>query len=451
MDRNVLETGEISPTGATSSGSYGQVPVFQAQAGVGLIPMFHGTIGAANAYQQQATMWQQMAQQQQDRSPSPSDRSSHSGPVAPVPASEVPSPVLSADKTMWLWPATPETTPQHSPRNSHPDMANMPPLQLSAAWAWPQQQMWQMNHALCQDEDGDDAASTNASLGQSSYGHQDSNAAFDGTESVYSMPTPSGSVAQARNSNSGPLWWTVAGADALVEQLSRGESAERRALMKWITEQAWQMAIRRHGCKVVQKALEVADRSEQLAIAEHLRGRVLEALKSPHANHVLQRCIVLLPPDRLVFVLAELQGRGAELARHRFGCRVIERLIEHCDPQATIMLVDEVLSAAADLARHEFGNYVVQHILEHGTAVQKERVCAALKPQAYKLAKHRVASHVVEHALKYCSNDDRQKLLDAMTSDSKDLASLGRSLYGSFVVRQLGRQSPSAAVVNGES
>lgn len=234
-------------------------------------------------------------------------------------------------------------------------------------------------------------------------------------------------------------WWTSAGADLVVAQLNKGDAERKRTLVRWIIEDAWSMATRRHGCRVVQAALDAAEGDERLALADHLRTRVVESLKSPHANHVLQRCIVVLPSERLNFVLEELQGRGAELARHRFGCRVLERIIEHCSSESTAVLVDEVLASVADLCRHEFGNYVVQHILEFGGERQRAHVAEALMPHVYKLAKHRVASHVVEKALLYCSADDKQLLMAAMSEGSKDLASLGRSLYGSFVVRHMSK------------
>lgn len=240
-------------------------------------------------------------------------------------------------------------------------------------------------------------------------------------------------------------WWSAAGADKVLSLLAQPDVGQRRDLITWIAGVAWQMAVRRHGCRILQKALEVADANLQIALAEPLQGHVVEAMRSPHGNHVLQKCIVLLPPERIQFVLAELQGHGADAARHRFGCRILERLLEHCPSSLTEPLMDEVVAKTEELCRHEFGNYVLQHVLEHGTASHRQKIVNALAPTASRLAKHRVASNVVERALLYCDAEDRRRLSNAISGDARDFTNLSRCYYGSFVARQLGRTEAASA------
>jgi len=371
--------------------------------------------------------------QQYQRSPSVS--TSRSLDDLEAPTRPLPEPSLSEDKSMWLWPATPEDTPPQSPRTQR--QRQQPPRGMWMPMMWQQPVQHQQEHlencwskSLCitaetSIQDADDLEEDNASTLAST------------------AVTPDGAVGSVDfgTKSQPPPWWTAAGADHIISLLGEEDTLERKEIIQWIVSIAWTMSGRRHGCRVVQRAVEVANREEQLAVADQLKTHVVDALKSPHANHVLQRCVVLLPPERLKFVIDELRGRGADMAKHRFGCRVLERLIEHCPAEATAGLVEEIIPGSADLSRHEFGNYVVQHILEHGTSSHQATVVDVLTPQAYRLAKHRVASHVVERALLYCGSKERQKLQTAMkpSGDDKDLASLGRSLYGSFVVRQLAR------------
>jgi len=227
---------------------------------------------------------------------------------------------------------------------------------------------------------------------------------------------------------------------ACEQMISQLDEVEARAeVMELLRSSAWLMACNAGGTRVVQKALEIADTSERISLAEQLQGHVKEAFASPHANHVLQKCIELIPPDRLHFVLSEMIGHAVSAARHRYGCRVLERLLEHCPSEQTAPLIEEVLVGAPQLCRHTFGNFVVQHVLEHGTLDQKHQIVDVIHADIQRLARHRVASHVVRCALKHSSPEDRQKLVQAIRKDPADLADLAHHHCGSFVVREMRR------------
>lgn len=253
------------------------------------------------------------------------------------------------------------------------------------------------------------------------------------------LPLPNG-LGQSYEPTSSPEMAGIAGDawERLVSGLDEG-AVGRAELLDWVVGLAWPMASSPGGCRVVQKALEVAAGPERAALAEQLRGHVWEASSSPHANHVLQKCIEVMSPDRIQFVLEEMKGHAVAAARHRYGCRVLERLIEFCPASQTAGLVDEVLSGAPQLCRHTFGNFVVQHILEHGTPEQRHLLADVVHSDIQRLARHRVASHVVRSALVHCSPEDRERLVQAMRADAGELADLAHHHCGSFVVREMRR------------
>lgn len=221
--------------------------------------------------------------------------------------------------------------------------------------------------------------------------------------------------------------------------ISQLESSAKSEVLEMLRTSTWTMSCTAGGTRVVQKALEVADTPQRVALAEQLQGHVKEAFVSPHANHVLQKCIELIPPERLGFLLSEMRGHAVVAARHRYGCRVLERLLEHCPSEQTAPLIEEVLAGAPQLCRHTFGNFVVQHVLEHGTAQQKHHIVEVIQQDLQRLARHRVASHVVRCALKHSAAEDRQQLVQAIRKDPADLADLAHHHCGSFVVREMRR------------
>lgn len=231
--------------------------------------------------------------------------------------------------------------------------------------------------------------------------------------------------------------WSARDADAAVVELRAGDSDGRRVLLERITMESWPMALTRHGCRVLQVALEVGSPNQRQSMASAMRGRVWEAMRSPHANHVLQKMVMVMPPDCVVFMIEELRGRVGEAARHAFGCRVLERLLEHCPIDCVAGLLGEVRDDAVELSRHAFGNYVVQHAFEHGSTELRHEIVQAMLPEICKLARHKSASHCVESALLHCCEEDRQAMKLAMAGDTEELASLTSSNFGSFVVKEM--------------
>jgi hypothetical protein len=227
--------------------------------------------------------------------------------------------------------------------------------------------------------------------------------------------------------------------DPMLLDLDCGDDSKKKEAIEWVIGSVYPLAVTRRGCRIVQRALEVATSADQQRIVEKLQGHVEDMLKSPNANHVLQKCIEVMPPEKMQFMVEELQGQGAFAARHRFGCRILQRLIEHCLPTQTEELISEILLEAPKLVRHQYGNFVIQHILQHGSADKLHEIACILHTDVIRLAKHRIASHVVSCAMVHCSPEDVQGLTQVVLGEAGQLADLSRRQYGSFVVREVHR------------
>jgi len=197
------------------------------------------------------------------------------------------------------------------------------------------------------------------------------------------------------------------------------------------------------GCRVVQGALQEAGSLEEAAeLASELRGRVREAVESPHANHVLQRIIEVLPCSLRRFISEELRGAGVQVSRHRYGCRVICRLLEqHGDnagaSEVEAALLEEIVEGLSDVFRHEFGRHVACSILEHSSNNHRARVAALLAENPLSHAMNRNASYVVERALEFCDHEGRALIARPLLAHLDVLLLLSQSQAGSHVVRAL--------------
>lgn len=215
---------------------------------------------------------------------------------------------------------------------------------------------------------------------------------------------------------------------------------DRPAAIDWIADGAVTLAFAKHGCRVVQKAIDVAGAPERERIALKLQPHVVELCESMHGNHVLAKLVEVLPPSAVGFVAEKLRGCEVKTAKHRFGCRIWERLIEHCadDSQMRVAL-DAIVTEAATLCRHPYGNFVVQHLLEHGSPERQTALLALLLPELPLLASHRTASHVVQKALDFAGETGERAIVLRLLGGEPphSLEEVACTRYGSFVVEQI--------------
>lgn len=199
------------------------------------------------------------------------------------------------------------------------------------------------------------------------------------------------------------------------------------------------LAFSKHGCRVIQKAIEVGDSRDHTLLVEQLAGHITELYKSPNGNHVAQQMIISMPPIKLDFLLAELKGSMTIVAKHQFGCRLPERLLEHCPPEQIESLIDELLLNAKPFCCHPYGNFAMQHIFEYGSDSMKAKIVEQVVDEIPHLSKHRIASHVVQKALGFCGKDLQQILLSALMrgEDDDSIVSLACTRYGSYVIASL--------------
>lgn len=220
------------------------------------------------------------------------------------------------------------------------------------------------------------------------------------------------------------------------------EGVQRRAALKALRGYVPCLAFDSSGCRVVQRAFDVADQDTVASLAGELRGHIMAATKSAHANFVVQKLVQVLPLSLAHFVVEELAGSTVAVAQHQYGCRILCRVIEHytrdelTDEQA-LALLGELVACAEELAYDVFGHHVAQAVIEYGPSRHRHAVAEVLLVDVAKAAKDRGAGHVVEKALTHCCAKDQQALASSLlTSRGRGgVASLARSPQGCACVR----------------
>merc|ERR1712224_997795 len=111
-------------------------------------------------------------------------------------------------------------------------------------------------------------------------------------------------------------------ADLVSNLLKNSSTKEHEAIITWMLKDVKNLALDAKGTRVVQTALEVTGREDQIRLSKGLCGHVIELMESLNGNHVLQKAVTYMPPYTVGFIVGELanfSGGWAAVAKHQFG------------------------------------------------------------------------------------------------------------------------------------
>ena len=170
----------------------------------------------------------------------------------------------------------------------------------------------------------------------------------------------------------------------------------------------------KHGCWIVQEALQAAPSELCVSLAQELRGNVLACCRHRHGNFVLQRCVEVLSHDAVGFIVAELQDHAVDAALHIYSCRVLQRLIEHCPHTGSMLvLLDALLDQETlhQLILDPYGNNVLRAVLGSGSPRHITLIGRTLAANVLAYAQNRHASLVIEGFLDALKSKYQTELL----------------------------------------
>jgi hypothetical protein len=203
----------------------------------------------------------------------------------------------------------------------------------------------------------------------------------------------------------------------------------------------WELAKDPQGCREVQKAFSECDSiEERLAIAEQLRGHVMDAIHCPHANHVLHKVIEILPSTSSNFIIEEIMQGGLdgvkEVAMHRYGCRIMEELLRVCDSLQLNEIVECLLAEAEALCTHMYGNFVMKSVLRHAPSSQRQRLVTTLMNNLISICTSFYGCAVLTQVFQ-SSTDAGQALAHMILSVSGLLPAIAKHKHGRSVLEAM--------------
>mmetsp|Transcript_78577 Transcript_78577/g.139422 ORF Transcript_78577/g.139422 Transcript_78577/m.139422 type:complete len:563 (-) Transcript_78577:280-1968(-) len=254
----------------------------------------------------------------------------------------------------------------------------------------------------------------------------------------------------------------------LQEQAVKDQERWNERIINWLLQgssaEFFKICRQQYGCKIVQRAVEVAMSDQRKRITKALEPHVAEVWEDANANFVLEKCIQVLPVNCVRFVLEKMSDSDNAIAAatSKFGCRVLMRLIEHfvLDTQLHgLRKIEDVLiqedaqrrrdpsNPSNRLINDKFANYVFQSFIEHhaaNTRVVDEVLCMDI----HMLSKMKFSSHVVSLVLDAQDVTEialfhRDKVRAALLQDTEKFQELRDLQWGSFVFKQASKLLPS--------
>ena len=235
--------------------------------------------------------------------------------------------------------------------------------------------------------------------------------------------------------------------------LLHGSPEQRMGIITSLRGHALELSCKMYGCRVIQKAFEMADGAGKMQLIEEFHDDVEKLVHDQNGNHVIQRCIQTVRPlSSIRFILAPFKGNIAALSRHPFGCRVVQRILENFSgTEEDSWVLREVVDNVDKLIEDQYGNYVVQHVLEHGDYNDKVVVAELVKKDILRLCRHKFGSNIVELVMKSMRQDFVEQLIDIMlvpegTSEKDNspiipLAKMTTDSFANYVVQRVIRMA----------
>lgn len=209
-----------------------------------------------------------------------------------------------------------------------------------------------------------------------------------------------------------------------------------------------------HGCRVVQRMLDLVDVPTRNSLLDELisggRQNVYVAARNTHGTHVLQKTVSMLRRDGLAQSRALLGQMESQISLDVIGLllhpnsyRLVLNVLGDCDRGARPNLgaaLETILTNQGQLSRDQHGNFILQHLLE--VPSEGQRVLDFVLENLVELSKHKFASHLVEKCFTIGSHQVCAQFVEellrprAATGKQSQMLELMTDPYANFVVQK---------------
>ncbi|KAJ3315760.1 hypothetical protein HDU76_002112, partial [Blyttiomyces sp. JEL0837] len=237
----------------------------------------------------------------------------------------------------------------------------------------------------------------------------------------------------------------------LQQKLKITSDENRETLIEVIKAQALPLIKNRFGNFLVQRCLEVGEKSQVRSLASTIFGNAIFLSCDRFGCHVVQKALELCDDDIKLNIIAELILAVPETITHRFACHVWQRVFESKWPtfnhqnlmnpttHATAVSMLSLLDPSFNVASYQQNGdeqYYQHHLprLPNPVYVILKRVNAVLRRQWHIVANDESGSLVVQCIFENCNDGEKRSIVQEVLEHAADIA---RGQWGNWVIQHL--------------
>ncbi|QPG75441.1 hypothetical protein FOA43_002796 [Brettanomyces nanus] len=215
----------------------------------------------------------------------------------------------------------------------------------------------------------------------------------------------------------------------------RGEDAARfvNASLNDFTNEIYYLCKDQHGCRFLQRQLEIGGPDAATQIFNEIRLNVIELMIDPFGNYLIQKLLERVTEEQRTTLVRNASSQFVRIALDPHGTRALQKLVECVNTQEEFdIIVNSLSSYVVLLSRDLNGNHVVQKCLQKLPPESCNFIFDAACENCVKIAKHRHGCCVLQRCFDHGTPKQCEKL---SLKVGENCVELSTDPYGNYVVQ----------------
>lgn len=215
----------------------------------------------------------------------------------------------------------------------------------------------------------------------------------------------------------------------------RGEDASKfmNAKLEDFINEIYYLCKDQHGCRFLQRQLEVRGEEASTAIFKEIQLNVIELMIDPFGNYLIQKLLQRVSQEQRLILVKNASPQFVRIALDPHGTRALQKLIECIQLKEEFEIVVESLRAYVVLLSRDLnGNHVIQKCLQKLPNEYCEFIFESACENCIKIAKHRHGCCVLQRCF---DNGDAVQCEKLAQEVGLNCTELSTDPYGNYVVQ----------------
>ncbi|XDT38512.1 Pumilio-family RNA binding repeat [Nakaseomyces glabratus] len=193
------------------------------------------------------------------------------------------------------------------------------------------------------------------------------------------------------------------------------------------------------GNYLIQKLLERVTDDQRVELAKIAAPKMVEISKDPHGTRALQKLIECISTkEEAEIVVKSLQPDTVLLSKDLNGNHVIQKCLQKLNPEDSQFIFDAAGNECGEIATHRHGCCVLQRCLDHGTKTQFKDLCEKLLKYIDMLTFDPFGNYVVQYIIsKETERNDYDYTFKIVNQLKPRFTELSVHKFGSNVVEKV--------------